>query len=185
MTVTYLAECAEAILDAAFAALVEATTGRPAPTQVFVSHGPPAWDNCCNGGQLTIHLDALTHTPEDVTTSGIPGLGTSPQFGCSILAAPVFVVTLLRCVTGPGDTIADAIPSPAALDDDAQDLLADLWALLTEFYDRILACTLTPGLTDCRDAFIGAVAPVGPEGGCAGWEIRVTITANDSGPVGS
>lgn len=184
MSVAYLADCAESILNAALSALADATTGRPAPDHVFVSHGPPVGDNCCDNGQLTVHLDTMTHSPED--TTGQPGgFASAPQFGCSILGTPTFVVTLLRCVTGPGDSEADAVPSTDDLDDDALDLLADLWALLTEFYDRILACTLIPGQANCRDCFIGPVTPLEPSGGCAGWEIRVTITANDPGPAGS
>lgn len=183
MTVSFLAECAESILDAAEAALVEATTGREPPSHVFVAHGEPAWDNCCDGGQLSVHLVQVLHDPQDVTAGG--AIGGSPQYGCMIEPKPTFAITLLRCVTPPGDSMSDVIPAPGDVDDDAQGLLTDLWALLTELYDRIAACVLIPGMSNCRDAFVIAATPLDEEGGCAGWQVTVGITANDAGPVGS
>lgn len=172
MSIAYLGDVAQALLDAGTAALATATTGRPLPKHRYITHARPALSGCCDG-VLTVHLGEITHGERYVTDQ--------PQ-SCAVLHEPTFVITVARCWPTPE---AGAVPSDDALDDAAVVLLEDLWALLTELADRIGACSLFSGMAACKDASIVDVMPLEAEGGCAGWEIRVRLTTNDAGPVGS
>lgn len=171
MTVAYLSSVADALLAAALAGIAQTTTGVAPPSRVLVVHGQPAWD--CE--QLTVHLETVTHAPTDDDVI---------RQHCQIVPKPTWVITLIRCVPGLQEG-TDPIPSTTDLDTSAGSLLVDLWALLTELYDRIAANTLIPGHIDPCDLTVGDVVYVGPEGGYGGWEVRVIAIANDQGPTGS
>lgn len=177
MTVEYLADVAGDLLVAAEAGLALATTGHAPPANVYVTHGPPTGDWCCEDGELVVWLETMT--PQLPPTAGsFPVPNT-----CAILWDATYVIALHRCWPTRPD---GKPPTPGELDSAATDLLADLWAILTELYDRARAGNLLGG-QECKDVtFEGAtIAETQPEGGCAGWEIRVTVRANDGGPVGS
>lgn len=171
MSSTYLGNLAQALLDSAAAALVQASTGRAAPSVTVLSHGPPPLEWCCNDGMLAVHLASVTHGPSDV-----------PHVPCGVDPVARFVVTVARCWPAMDDSgLLDADEFDTA----AADHLEDLWCLLTEFYDRLAAGTLFPGQVTCEQVEIGDAEPLDAEGGCAGWTIEVTVHLNDSGPVGS
>ncbi len=172
MGISYLADCADALLAATLAGLAEATTGRPPPATSYLSHGEPVPDHC---GEVTVHLESVGHLRER---------GDDLVQSCQVLAEPTFVISIFRCATNLGDG-PNPLPDADDLDTDAASLLEDLWAVLTELYDRIAAGTLIPGQDECRDVTIGIALPVEQQGDVAGWTIPVTVTANDQGPVGS
>lgn len=178
MGVSYLADVADALLAAALAGLAEATTGRPPPATSYLSHGEPVPDHC---GEVTVHLESVGHEPERFTSQGVSGGGFQ---SCQVVASPRFVISIFRCATNLGDG-TNPLPSGDALDSDAADLLDDLWAVLTELYDRMAACTLVPGQSDCEDVSIEVAVPIEQQGDVAGWAIPVVVTANDQGPAGS
>lgn len=171
MTVEYLADTAQSLLDAATAALVPATTGHPLPSAIFVSHGPPAGVVLAAGGcdLLAVHLEDGVHEPAVGDPTG--------KQSCQLVGTFTWVITLLRCHPGVQAT-------PDELSDAASDLLIDLWALLTELYDRLDANTLIP-VDDPCDIKIGEVTALEPEGRVAGWEVRMILVGNDAGPTGS
>lgn len=177
MTVAYLADRALELLDAAEDALVQATTGHAPPGHVFLVHGEPADDFPCDGGQLTVHISGLSHEQFGrFSTEPVPQ-------SCARTPTPTFVITLRRCLPTPlGDGTA---PSATAQDEHARNLMIDLWAILTELYDRARVCTLFTGVSHCSDINIGEVIALNDEGGVGGWQIPVSIVANDSGPEGS
>jgi len=179
MSVDYLAQCADALLAAVDAALVVATTGHAAPGTSYLSHGEPTPDHC---GEVTVHLESVGHEPQSFNSQGLSG--GLPQ-SCNVVGIPTFVISLFRCVTNLSDSQTDPFPSGDTLDSDAASLLVDLWALLTELYDRIEENTLLPGLDDPCDLAIGEVTPIETDGDVAGWRIPVTFSANDHGPTGS
>lgn len=179
MSVGYYVTLADELLSAAEDALVEATTGHPPPGNTYVSHGPPhLLDHCCESGVLAVHLEEVEHRNAGDMTPYAPSTGW-----CAIQCWPRFVITLGRC--SPTFDDRNAVPSPGALDAAASDLLIDLWAILTELYDRMFACTLFATQTICEDVEIGNAVPLEAEGGCAGWEVRVAVGCNDAGPTGS
>ena len=174
MSSTYLADCADALLAAAAAGLASATTGRPVPSTQIVSHGAPPLDWCCDDGMLTVHVADVTHNQQYKNDL--------QQVPCGVEPRVQFVITVARCwptMDQQGNL------SPALVDAAAQDQLEDLWCLLTEVYDRAAAKTLFPGQITCGDVEVGAAVPVNAEGGCAGWEIPLSLTTNDTGPAGS
>lgn len=179
MSVDYLDTLADALLDAAEGALVLATTGHAAPSHAWVSHGEPAVDHACDGGQVTVHLVRLFHDPP----FGQYGAATVTPQKCHLTPQATFEIQLWRCVPTLGD--GGESPPTADMDTSAGNLLTDLWAILTEIYDRFYAETLFGDPTLCRDVTIGEVAPLGPEGGAAGWSAQVTVVCNDPGPTGS
>lgn len=164
MTVSALADQAQALLDAATAGLALATTTTDAPSHRFRSHGLPNLELCCDDGELAVWLERVEHretTPESVG-------------GCTVENYFHWVIGLYRCWPS-GDTVS---PSAADYDEAAADLLVDAWAILTEFYDRIRSGALLSGC-GCEDVALGDLAPseVEPSGGCAGWEFRLTFGA--------
>lgn len=172
--VGYLATLAEQYLDAGRAALVADTTGHDPPAHVFLSHGEPVADHCCDGGQLTVHLETAWDE--------IVRRGDTRQARCTIEPRATFVLTLYRCY--PGLTKAGNPPKAEALDGASENLLIDLWAIETEIFDRIAENTLFTGVS-CAEITLGDITPIADEGGCAGWTIPVTVELNDRGPSGS
>src|SRR3990167_6788939 len=122
MPIEFLAQIGADILDAAVDALALATTGRPAPTHTYLVHGEPAWDHCCDAGQVTVYLESIDHLNDSSVVD---------QRSCAIEAHAHWVITALRCHPGLSGT-GTKMPTAAELETAAEDLLEDLWALLTE-----------------------------------------------------
>lgn len=177
----YLAETADAILDAALAALAPDITGHPAPGKVFVSHGDPVMDldGCCaGGGTLAVHLGR----PQ----SGVPIRWDPPSVKtpCMTLTKAAFTVSLFRCVPAIDTTRGDYSPSEDDLTTSANDLLTDLWCLICGLRAAIRAGAIAAG--GCDDVRLTESRTVEPQGGCAGWQVTIELQANDGGPgVGS
>jgi hypothetical protein len=77
-----------------------------------------------------------------------------------------------RCVPTPE---ADELLDPQTLTDTTLELNSDLAAML-----RVLQCC--PELAD-RDVSVDLAQPIGPTGGCAGWELQLRV-ALPTGPGG-
>lgn len=185
MTVSYLVECADALLDAAAAGLAEATTGHPPPTNIYVCTGPPAGDYCCDGGELAVWIERMMPVDPGIASSSATA-GQIPQYGCVVIWEAMYVVALHRCY--PNTSGNGRAPAVGTVNDASASLLIDLWAMLTEYSTRLKAETLLPGGgLNCRNITLEEVqiADDGPNGACAGWEMRVTVRCSDSGPVGS
>ncbi len=184
MSVGYLANLANDLLDAAEDALAETSTGHAAPSEAWVNHGEPAADFCCDAGQVTVHLASVDHNPVGLFI----GATVAPPQECAITPTANYVVTVFRCHPVPGNS--GRPPAPAVQAAAAEALLVDLWAVLTELYDRMYAGTLFPSdgrETICQDVTIGFAEPANPQtqGDCAGWVIPVAVVCNDTGPTGS
>ena len=181
MPVNFLDTVATSLLDALVDGLALATTGNDPPTRTYVAHGAPAWDGCgdCDtefgsGGQAAVWLERVEHRP--VTSQG----GSVASAGCAVDPWGIFVLEWARCV--PGLTEA-GWPSEDNLDLSAGKLLIDLWAVLTEVYDR--AATGPIAGMGCQGVEMGDATPLEPSGQCAGWSVRVAIGLIGFGPVGS
>lgn len=175
----YLAETADAILDAALAALAPDITGHPAPSKVFVSHGDPVMDldGCCDsGGTLAVHLGR----PQ----SGVPIRWDSLKTPCMVLTRSAFTVSLFRCVPVFNTDQPGYAPTEDELTASANDLLTDLWCLICGLREAIRAGDIQAG--GCDDVRLTESRTVEPQGGCAGWQVTLELQANDGGPgVGS
>ncbi len=166
MPTAYLDTLANDLLDDALAGLARTRTGRKPPERTLVSHGPPVADECCDavGGQLSVHLDNLDHRPID-----------RPR--CQFIATAEFHVVLFRCVPTVGDG-PRPLPDADVLDTSAGDLLGDLWAMLSYLHARALDGDLFGGAT-CNAVTMGQVLSIAPGGGCAGWDLTVTLDLSD------
>lgn len=165
---------AAAVLECARAALAATTAGQPA--RVCVTAGELAWDEC-DCGLLSVAVGPL------YLSSGLPlhTAGSGPPEDCAppLLAADV-TVTVLRCSPGP-DVVGNP-PSCTALDASALTWLVDLDAVRTAvrccLVDLLAADTIAGYLM--RDS-----VPLGPQGGCVGWETRASVAwLNCLCPVG-
>jgi hypothetical protein len=159
--------CAE--LDAT-AELIEGQSGCPARSCVVP--GTVAWDGCDGAcdvvscGQLSVSIArtyASTNFPvEDRTVLGLRGCTPPPTTAAEI------VITLLRCTpTLDGNGCP---PSCEEMDASAKVLCTDLATVSTALV-RCLPGTAPRG----RRFVLGQSRVLGPEGGCAGVEQRVTV----------
>jgi hypothetical protein len=178
MAADYLHVLALDLLDACSDGLSFARTGNDPPDRAYVSHGRPpvdVWDGeNCSAGQLTVHFDEQT----TIRHQTIP---SSPQVPRAQEIAPVatLVVQLWRC--WPSSTTDGGVPDGADLTARARGLNVDLWSMLTQVYAEHFAGSLFTGVAH-QQVTIGAVRALLPSGHVAGWEVRVEVWLNDSGP---
>lgn len=172
---------AEGILACVCAALDEAQVQDSAmpgcPCRAFVAPGSSvAWDcgfscedNC--QGQLTVHLAELIETTKFPGTGGSRSVPTQAP-GCvpPPWTAAEFVVTLLRCVPTMDE---QGVPAPV---EDLRNAAVSAMADTAVVYDALACCV--QGLTTSNQKLkyqLGRLRTLGPDGGCAGVEARVTI----------
>lgn len=149
---------AEEIKDCLCVALEEQSDcGCPCRACVIV--GPTVWDDC-ECGSLTIALDRV------YVHGNFPTSETGPIF-CSSPLAGDFTITLLRCAP----TVKDDGTAPSC-----DEISASARQIYTDFYItlRALICCLAAKRRFAQFVVREAI-PVGPDGGCVGFQIRVTI----------
>lgn len=148
------------VLEATVALLAQ-TSGGPVD-RAYVSPGEPALD-CCP--QLTVHVDSIG---EAETVSGSPlSPGIRYRTGRQTLAT--ILITLARCIPIPK---ADEVLAPAVLEAAAAVVNEDAWMVWTQLYRQQQDGSLF-GL--CDEVFFDALAPLAPQGGCAGWVMQVRV----------
>lgn len=123
------------------------------PGKLFVQPGElVAWDQCDCNGQGWSRLVNATPVYGSPKANGIP---------CVVRWDITMAVGILRCVTGPTDK--GTLPSGAQITSDGHRFASDLAALM-----QAVEC----------DAFtfrLTEAVPLGPEGGCAGSEVRFIV----------
>lgn len=136
------------------------------PCRMFISVGPPVWDSeaCCGQGQLTAHVDRV------YPVGNFPSQNNQVNLCQTPLAADV-VITLLRCY--PTMDEHGTVPTHLELQAAGESLNRDLFILTTG-----LLCCLSAKKRMQKFVFLGA-REVGPQGGCAGIELRFTIELNN------
>lgn len=136
------------------------------PCRVCVVAGTPAWDDCCEG-QLTANIDNIFFH------DNFPQRTSQAQVCASFLAGEI-VITLLRCAP----TVKDdgSAPSCPELSESARKILQDMYISL-----KALVCCLSEARRH-RKYVITDARTVGPEGGCVGFTIRVTVEMHDPMP---
>jgi hypothetical protein len=152
---------AEELLRTALAEVTAAPDGAPARTLVALVDEP--WDECCDG-VLFVRVSQVF----PVSPFPIPATGPSP---CPPTWAAALDVVLLRCAPTPesnGATIT--IPTADETTAAAARLLADSEALIAAVTGQVAVWR-----TRRIDAIAGAWTAVGPDGGCTGQIIPVTV----------
>lgn len=136
--------------------------GRDLPERVYVANGDVAFDEC---EQLSVELERVyvgAPAIEDVNVNRVPvGIQRSVEYQ----------ITLTRCVPGPDN--GGNPPSVVEIEDSAEALMLDGWALWKGLLTRKSEKTLLAGA--CSDVSIGALEPHGPEGNQGGWKCLVRV----------
>lgn len=188
MAVTQLSvyELAEEILSCVCTALdvaagkVEDQPG--CPCRACLVPGVVAWDDCSDpcgdqsgeGGQLTVSFSKFWSTnrfPEDDLQLTGPG----PGCAAPLTAAAEFVVTLLRCVPGPDE--GGCPPTCEEQATAARVMMIDAATV----YNALECCLPNDGTRRGRKWVMGGSVMVGPQGGCAGIEQRVSVALRRCG----
>jgi hypothetical protein len=133
-----------------------------APERRFVAFGPPVLD-CCD--QLSVWVPQILDTPLN------PGGLSAGRKVAAKLTHVYLTITISRCY--PPSDAKGTPPSIAALEAAANQLYADGWALWNHLY-----CLWTSELlfTFCDEVFWDTLRPLGPQGGCAGWDLGIHMT---------
>jgi hypothetical protein len=163
------------------AAAVEIPGQPGCPCRACVVPGQAAWDSCedpCDGsggtgGQLTVNVARMWQSSlETFPSTESRDSQVRGKRGCVLpqLTAVELVITVLRCVPVPSD---DGCPPSC------EDLAAAARVINIDGASVVnaLDCCL-PGLGTRRQGLIYSVGiqrQVGPQGGCAGVEQRVTV----------
>lgn len=160
-----------------------ATTTRGLPNRVCIHTGEIAWDDC-ECGQLVVSFirsfeTAVFPTPWDGT-----GNSGALKCGASVYAFE-YQVSMLRCAAGAdGET-----PDCSELNQSARGTIEDAWAVMAG-----LSCCKCNGLQRDPDTgiqpfqnfLIGEQIMDGPEGGCQGSLVTVTVGIKNGGyPCGT
>lgn len=166
-TVASLHETAQALLDAATAA-VATTVGGPV-AESYLSPGLPAFDRGCDS--VIGYAGALNW--EATSPFGAMPSGHRFQYGAWV-NLPTLLVTVVRCVhVGAGDGKLYRPPTPGQSTTDALKIMEDGWALWNGVAREILAGALFDGV--CNDIKFQGLVPLTPQGGLAGWTLQVGV----------
>lgn len=132
------------------------------PCRHFISVGPPVWDTaaCCSDGQLTVHLDRV------YPFSNFPAQSNQVNL-CQTPLAIDFNVNLLRCY--PTMDEDGNPPTHEQLQTAGEELVRDAFILTT----GLLCCLAAKGRSR-KYVYLGSRL-TGPQGGCAGVEVRFTV----------
>ena len=138
------------------------------PCRKGVVLGQPVWDSCCPDGQLTIFLDRV------YVHANFPAQEAGPIF-CSSPLAGEFTVQLIRCVP----TVKDdgTPPTMEELSESARKIYQDMYIA----YKSVICCLAAS--KRYRKFVMRDARTVGPQGGCAGFEIRFGIELHDPMPI--
>lgn len=158
MAVDYVSPAALALLECTRTAL-EAHE-RPVARAFFAPGLDVAWDDCCDG-QLWVRV------VEQYPTSRFPSRDMSP--GCNpALWAVTLAVGVVRCTPTVDDNATP--PNPEALTESAVGISADSAILL-----EAIRCCFPGAAPFAAPLLVGNWNPLGPQGGCAGGEWRLTF----------
>lgn len=172
---SYFADRLTELLAASVVALEVSRTGVAVPSRQYISHGRPAVD-FCQTGILVVYGDApsiqLSKPRQDIAEQ-------AGQF--MLMAIAVMFVELWRCVPNLDDT--GVPPTATDLTSSATQLAVDAHALWTGLVRAQTGGTLFPtGMPNVRAEF-GDPTPIGPQGGMAGWRMKIRYPMSDLGPI--
>ncbi len=154
---------AETLRGAMHTAL-SATSGGP-PARSCVVPGAIAWDEC-DCGLLALSVARVFFT-DNFPSERVDLAGG--QCAGSFEAAEI-VIQIVRCAPNPeGQELA---PTCAALDAVARQTAEDVRELMRTSASTLCAMKANQ---DIVEYIVGVAEAQGPEGGCVGWELRVTV----------
>lgn len=164
---------AESLLSAAYDRMTESSliTQAGLPSRVCVVPGSIAWDECpC--GQLAIAVTRTYPSAQFPRELGGDGLTDQTQCGWPYMIADL-TVQAVRCAPSPNER--GEPPSCDALAYSSQIVLADAHAVMAG-----IRCKLADLESDrtIEDYVIRPTTFIGPQGGCVGSELGLTVGVN-------
>lgn len=160
---TNLTAVVNAVLAQACACLVDTITSTPGTCRLYHTKPP---DDCCDF--LAVWVERIT------PTVAFPGAYAGPARTASGLVGVADLAVELKRSCWPviTDSAIDPFPSAEATDAATTALLDDgahLWCcLLAAAQDGDLAGA-------CNEVRVGNLEPLAPQGGCAGWIMRLSV----------
>lgn len=137
------------------------------PCRAFVTAGQPVWDleACCGDGQLAVYVKDL------YPVSNFPSRGSDPNICTPLLAANVGI-QLLRCWPA---TIGEdgSAPTGPQINAASVDVYRDMYLLTW----GLICCLKTNARK--RKFVLNNSRVVGPQGGCVGVEVDITVEVLD------
>jgi hypothetical protein len=156
---------------------LEASATAGLPERVCVVPGAIAWDDC-QCGQLAVTVTRLY--PSNRFPQELSGQGSDVPSRCGAALLGVdLTVQVVRCAPSPTD--ADPAVACAALEATAQMVLDDA------YWTRVgVVCCLRDleDETTITDWLVRAQTPAGPQGGCVGSDLAVTVAVPYDCPCG-
>lgn len=159
---------AQEVLDCACEALTGQDASCPCPCRKFVTVGQPVWDQCCDGGQLAVFMERV------YVASTFPAANNT-AITCAAPLIGEFTLQLIRCVPTMDDQ--GHPPTPDDLTASAQAIYSDMYITF-----RAVLCCLA-AYRKYRNFTMRDGRFVGPQGGCAGFEIKFAVELTDPIPV--
>jgi hypothetical protein len=164
VTPDLLTRLTQELLDCTCSALEKTQCG--CPDYAFVSAGVVAYDHCCDGGQLWVGIDRVFAYDRFPAPAGI--LNCTPPLAADI------VIGILRCAPTLNDK--GEAPSAETLTASSAQVYEDAYAVV-----QGVLCCLVPTQRE-RLFVMGNQRPLGPQGGCVGSELRLTVALVDPPP---
>ena len=140
-----------------------ATTSAGTPARTYVAPAEPPFD-CCPF--LSVHVPAMTEAPTASPPGGLAGADRG-RTGSVILVT--YMVLVVRCAP---EFELERMPTPAEIEEVAQQVQQDGWAIWNELR-RAIRCDEIFGL--CSEVYFDGGTSVIEQGLCVGW--RFTIRA--------
>lgn len=171
---TLVSPIALALRDCLCTELTQSVAGPVCDCYVVHNQALPTMDGCdCT---CTAEIDSEKHAGRGDASVRVvrlePDIGlTAGPTPCPTGWQAVFSMVVYRCVPTPE---GDEVLPGAVRTESALELNADLVAML-----RVLACC--EELRD-RSAGVDFVQPIGPSGGCAGWEVQFRLALSGGPP---
>ena len=150
-----------AAIQACWCTLLQGSLGG-APAQCCTVVGPPAIVQCCDGFAWVRLIGAYPTGPN------FPAHLTVSQNCPAYTWALQIEVGITRCAPEPCDVLDNTCCSAQA---SAAAIQLNDFALMQQIF-----CSCDTGIAS-RDIVIGSYTPYGPEGGCIGGKLTVTINA--------
>lgn len=162
-TVDRIYELARQTLDAVVDRWDVSATALPA--KQYVSNGVVIWDSC---EQVAVEVERTFGIDGNVATEVIGGDGV-PLSAMRAVGVVVWVIRCVHDIDAEGENII--IPTAAEMEADAEVLLADPTAVT----NAIVAAYKAGELGVCQGVALEGGQSQGPEGGYAGWAVRLRL----------
>lgn len=136
----------------------------PLPERQYVSNGIVIWDSC---EQVAVEVETTFGIDGNVANEIIDGSGV-PVWSLRAVGLVVWIIRCVHDIDVVGENVI--IPTAAEMEADAQILLADPTAIV-----NAIVAAQKAGDLPCQSVAFERGQMQGPEGGYAGWAVRVRI----------